>query len=273
MQPETEAVARDNIVEVENVRFAFPGRELFRGVTLAIPRGKIVGIMGASGSGKTTLLRMIGGQLRPDSGTIRIDGESIGELNRTDLYRVRRKMGMQFQQGGLFTDLSVFENVAFQMREQTRLPESMIRDIVLMKLNAVGLRGAAQLMPAELSGGMSRRVGLSRAIAMDPCLIMYDEPFSGLDPISCNVIGNLIRKLNDSLGLTSIVVSYDASEALEVIDYVYFIADGKVVAQGPTAQIRESADPFVYQFIRGEPDGPVAFHLAGGSYPDELGIT
>ncbi|MCC6534248.1 MAG: ABC transporter ATP-binding protein [Burkholderiales bacterium] len=264
--------AADNIVEVEDVRFAFPGRELFRGVSLAIPRGKVVGIMGASGSGKTTLLRMIGGQLRPDSGLIRIDGETINRLGRADLYRVRRKIGMQFQQGGLFTDLSVFENVAFQMREKTRLPESMIRDIVLMKLNAVGLRGAAALMPSELSGGMARRVGLSRAIAMDPCLIMYDEPFSGLDPISCNVIGNLIRQLNDSLGLTSVVVSYDAKEALEIIDYVYFIADGKVVAHGPTAEIRRSNDPFVYQFIRGEPDGPVAFHMQGGSYAAELGL-
>jgi phospholipid/cholesterol/gamma-HCH transport system ATP-binding protein len=265
-------VTTDIIVQVEDVHFAYPGRALFHGVSLEIPRGKVVGIMGASGCGKTTLLRMIGGQLQPDAGTIRIDGETIHTLGREELYRVRRKLGMQFQQGGLFTDLSVFENVAFQMREKTKLPESMIRDIVLMKLNAVGLRGAAQLMPSELSGGMARRVGLARAISMDPNLIMYDEPFSGLDPISCNVIGNLIRKLNDSLGLTSIVVSYDAKEALAIIDYVYFIADGKVVAHGPTQQIRQSADPFVYQFIRGEPDGPVAFHMQGGAYSSELGL-
>jgi phospholipid/cholesterol/gamma-HCH transport system ATP-binding protein len=265
-------MTNDCIVEVDDVHFAYPGREIFTGVSLTIPRGRIVGIMGASGSGKTTLLRLSGGQLLPQSGEIRIDGESINALARRDLNRVRRKVGMQFQQGGLFTDLSVFENIAFPMREKTDLPVSMIRDIVLMKLNAVGLRGAAQLMPSELSGGMARRVGLARAIAMDPRLVMYDEPFSGLDPISCSVIGNLVRELNDALGVTSIVVSYDAKEALQVIDYVYFIADGKVAAHGPTAEIRESRDPLVYQFIRGEPDGPVAFHLPGGSYARELGV-
>jgi phospholipid/cholesterol/gamma-HCH transport system ATP-binding protein len=266
-------VTSNEIVQVEDVSFAYPGREVFEGVTLSIPRGKVVGIMGASGSGKTTLLRIIGGQLTPATGRVLIDGESIFELPRKELYRVRRKIGMQFQQGGLFTDLSVFENVAFQLREKTRLPETMIKDIVLMKLNAVGLRGASHLMPSELSGGMARRVGLSRAIAMDPSLIMYDEPFSGLDPISCNVIGNLIRKLNDTLGLTSIVVSYDAKEALEVVDYVYFIADGKVVAEGTAADVQVSTDPFVYQFIRGEPDGPVAFHMKGGSYAAELDLN
>lgn len=263
----------DAIVEVEDVSFSYPGREVFRGVSLRIPRGRIVGIMGASGSGKTTLMRLIGGQLSPTAGTIRIDGETIGSLSRADLYRVRRKIGMQFQQGGLFTDLSVFENLAFQLREKTRLPESMIKDIVLMKLNAVGLRGASRLMPSELSGGMARRVGLSRAIVMDPSLIMYDEPFSGLDPISCNVIANLVRKLNDALGLTSVVVSYDAKEALKIVDYVYFIADGKVVAQGTTAEVQASEDPFVYQFIRGRHDGPVAFHMQGAvPYAEELGL-
>ena len=265
-------MAVDTIVRVNDVYFSYPGRSLFRGISLDIPRGKVVGIMGVSGCGKTTLLRMIGGQLHPTAGTILIDDEEIHQLSRTDLYRVRRKLGMQFQQGGLFTDLSVFENVAFQMREKTDLPESMIRDIVLMKLNAVGLRGAAQLMPAELSGGMARRVGLARAIAMDPYLMMYDEPFSGLDPISCSVVGNLIRKLNDSLGLTSIVVSYDAKEALAIIDYVYFIADGRIVAEGPTEEMRASKDPFVYQFIRGQHDGPVAFHLPGGSYGADLDL-
>jgi phospholipid/cholesterol/gamma-HCH transport system ATP-binding protein len=265
-------VSSDHIVEIRDVHFSFPGRSLFRGVTLAIARGKVTGIMGTSGCGKTTLLRMIGGQLTPDSGTIAVDGEAIDRLDRDALYRVRRKMGMQFQQGGLFTDLSVFENIAFQMREKTDLPEEMIRDLVLMKLNAVALRGAASLMPSELSGGMARRVGLARAIAMDPQLIMYDEPFSGLDPISCSVIGNLIRKLNDALGLTSIVVSYDAAEALKITDYVYFLVDGKIAAQGSTDEIRESQDPFVYQFIRGRPDGPVPFHLPGGSYAKELGL-
>jgi phospholipid/cholesterol/gamma-HCH transport system ATP-binding protein len=262
----------DNIIEIDDVHFAFPGRELFRGVSLEIARAKVIGIMGASGCGKTTLLRMIGGQIYPDSGTIKVDGESVAELDRDALYRVRRKMGMQFQQGGLFTDLSVFENIAFQIREKTDLPEDMIRDIVLMKLNAVGLRGAASLMPAELSGGMARRVGLARAIAIDPSLMMYDEPFSGLDPISCSVVGNLIRKLSDALGLTSIIVSYDATEALKIIDYVYFLVDGKIAAQGTTEEIRASKDPFVYQFIRGEPDGPVPFHLPGGSYAEELGV-
>jgi len=262
----------DNIVEVRDLHFSYPGRALFRGVTLDIKRGQVTGIMGTSGCGKTTLLRMIGGQLYPASGTVRVDGESVVELDRDDLYRLRRKMGMQFQQGGLFTDLSVFENVAFQLREKTDLPEDMIRDIVLMKLNAVALRGAASLMPSELSGGMARRVGFARAIVMDPALIMYDEPFSGLDPISCSVIGNLIRELDESLGVTSIVVSYDATEALKVVDYVYFLVDGRIAAHGTTEEIRNSSDPFVHQFIRGEPDGPVPFHLAGARYAQELGL-
>ena len=182
-------------------------------------------------------------------------------------------MGMQFQQGGLFTDLSVFENVAFPMREKTNLPEDMINDLVLMKLNAVGLRGAARLMPSELSGGMWRRVGLARAISLDPALIMYDEPFAGLDPISCNVIGNLIRRLNDALGVTSIVVSYDAQESLKIVDYVYFIADGVVAAEGGTSAVKVSKDPFVRQFIRGEPDGPVSFHYPSDSYEADLELS
>jgi phospholipid/cholesterol/gamma-HCH transport system ATP-binding protein len=197
-------------------------------------------------------------------------GKNVHELGRGELYALRRRMGMQFQQGGLFTDLSVFENIAFQMREKTDLPEDMINDLVLMKLNAVGLRGAASLMPAELSGGMQRRVGLARAIALDPMLMMYDEPFSGLDPISCNVIGNLIRRLNDALGLTSIVVSYDAQQALKVIDYVYFIADGVVVAHGTTEEVKSSDHPFVHQFIRGQPDGPVPFHYPAEPYEKDL---
>jgi phospholipid/cholesterol/gamma-HCH transport system ATP-binding protein len=237
---------------------------------LTIRSGQIVGIMGASGSGKTTLMRLISGQLKPRAGAVKVLGQAVHTLNRRDLFKLRRRMGMQFQQGGLFTDLSVFENIAFQMREKTDLSSNMINDLVLMKLNAVGLRGAAQLMPAELSGGMARRVGLARAIALDPTLMMYDEPFAGLDPISCNVIGNLIRRLNDTLGLTSIVVSYDAQEALKVIDYVYFIADGVVVAQGTTEDVKASSDPFVRQFIRALPDGPVPFHYKHESYVQDL---
>ena len=262
----------DDIVEISKLRFAYPGRELLKGIDLAIARGKVVGIMGASGCGKSTLLRLIGGQLHPAGGAVKVDGQIVHELGRDALYRLRRKMGMQFQMGGLFTDLSVFENIAFQMREHTDLPESMIRDLVLMKLAAVGLRGAAQLMPAELSGGMARRVGLARAIALDPMLIMYDEPFSGLDPISCNVIGNLIRRLNDALGATSIVVSYDAVESMKVIDYVYLISDGVVAAAGPTAGMRTSEDPFVRQFLDGAPDGPVPFHYPHDRYENDLGL-
>jgi phospholipid/cholesterol/gamma-HCH transport system ATP-binding protein len=270
---ESQRAASDNIVEVRDVHFSYPGRALFKGVTLDIERGKVTAIMGTSGCGKTTLLRMIGGQLYPASGVVRFDGEAIGELDRDALYRVRRKMGMQFQQGGLFTDLTVFENIAFQMREKTDLPEDMINDLVKMKLHAVGLRGAADLMPAELSGGMSRRVGLARAIALDPALMMYDEPFAGLDPISCSVVANLIRRLNDSLGLTSIVVSYDAHEALKVLDYVYFLADGVVVAHGPIDEIKRSEHPFVHQFIRGRPDGPVPFHFPAEPFAKDLELS
>src|SRR5262249_34024994 len=216
----------DAIVEISDLRFDYPSRPLLRGISLTIPRGKVVGIMGSSGSGKSTLVRLIGGQFTPAGGHVKIDGQIVHGLTRNQLYRLRRKMGMQFQMGGLFTDLTVFENIAFQMREHTQLSESMIRDLVLMKLAAVGLRGAADLMPAELSGGMARRLGLARAIALDPMLIIYDEPFAGLDPISCTVIGNLIRRLNDALGATSIVVSYDPAETMRVIDYLYLISDG-----------------------------------------------
>ena len=261
------------LVEIEDVAFSYGAHEIFRDIDMTIPQGKIVGIMGASGSGKTTLMRLIGGQLHPHRGTVKVMGKVVNELSRGELFELRRRMGMQFQQGGLFTDLSVFENIAFQMREKTNLPENMINDLVLMKLNAVGLRGAAQLMPAELSGGMARRVGLARAIALDPALMMYDEPFAGLDPISCNVIGNLIRKLNDALGLTSIVVSYDAHEALKVIDYVYFIADGVVVAHGTTEDVKSSDHPFVHQFIRGQPDGPVPFHYKSEPYAKDLELS
>ena len=263
-------MASDNLVQISDLAFSYGSREIFKSVNLAIPRGKIVGIMGASGSGKTTLMRLIGGQLRPARGRVEVMGKAVNALGRRELFALRRKMGMQFQQGGLFTDLSVFENIAFQMREKTDLPEDMINDLVLMKLHAVGLRGAAALMPAELSGGMARRTGLARAIALDPALIMYDEPFAGLDPISCNVVGRLIRRLNDTMGLTSIVVSYDAAEALKVIDYVYFIADGVVAAQGTTEEVKHSSDPFVSQFIGALPDGPVPFHYPSEDYAKDL---
>jgi len=266
-------MAADNVVEITDLAFAYGERPIFRSVNLAISRGQVVGIMGASGSGKTTLMRLIGGQLTPSRGQVKVMGKVVHELSRNELFELRRKMGMQFQQGGLFTDLTVFENIAFQMREKTDLPEDMINDLVLMKLHAVGLRGAASLMPAALSGGMARRTGLARAIALDPALIMYDEPFAGLDPISCNVVGRLIRRLNDALGLTSIVVSYDAQEALKVIDYVYFIADGMVVAQGSTEEVKNSTDPFVSQFIKALPDGPVPFHYPAEDYAKDLEIS
>jgi phospholipid/cholesterol/gamma-HCH transport system ATP-binding protein len=263
----------DDIVEISNLKFGYADRPLLKGINLTIPRGKVVGIMGASGSGKSTLMRLIGGQLVPQGGYVKVDGHVVHELSRDELYQLRRKMGMQFQAGGLFTDLSVYENIAFQMREHTDLPESMIRDLVLLKLAAVGLRGASSLMPAELSGGMSRRVGLARAIALDPMLIMYDEPFAGLDPISCTVVGNLIRRLNDALGATSIVVSYDSAESMRVIDYLYLISDGVVAAAGPAAAMKVSQDPFVRQFLDGAHDGPVPFHYPHDAYQADLGLT
>jgi phospholipid/cholesterol/gamma-HCH transport system ATP-binding protein len=217
-------------------------------------------------------MRLISGQLRPQRGQVRVDGEDVHALDHDGLYRLRRKMGMMFQVSGLFSDLSVFENVAFPMREHTDLPEAMIRDLVLMKLHAVGLRGAHSLMPRELSGGMERRVALARAVALDPMLIMYDEPFAGLDPISLNVIANLIRRLNDALGTSSVVVTYDISESLKVVDYVYFISDGGIVAEGPTADILASDDPFVRQFIHAEPDGPVHFHYPARALAGDLGF-
>jgi phospholipid/cholesterol/gamma-HCH transport system ATP-binding protein len=263
----------NDIVEIRDLRFGYADRPLLKGVNLTIPRGKVVGIMGASGSGKSTLMRLIGGQLVPSGGYVKVDGRVVHELGRDELYRLRRKMGMQFQAGGLFTDLSVYDNIAFQMREHTDLPESMIRDLVLLKLAAVGLRGASQLMPAELSGGMARRVGLARAIALDPMLIMYDEPFAGLDPISCCVVGNLIRRLNDALGATSIVVSYDSAESMRVIDYLYLISDGVVAASGPAAEMKVSEDPFVRQFLDGAHDGPVPFHYPHDAYQADLGLS
>jgi len=260
----------DALVEVRNVSFAYQGRQVLRGVDLVVPRGKVVAIMGGSGSGKTTLLSLIGGQLRAQAGEVRVDGQDVAALPRDALYALRRRMGMLFQFGALFTDLSVFDNVAFPLREHTELPEELIRDLVLMKLHAVGLRGAAKLRPSELSGGMARRVALARATALDPMLMMYDEPFAGLDPISLGVIGQLIRRLNDALGAASILVTHDVVESLAIVDYVYFIGEGKVVAQGTPDEIRASSDPYVHQFIYSEADGPVRFHYPALDYAASL---
>ncbi len=252
------------------MRFAYAEREILRGIDLQVPRGKVVAIMGGSGCGKTTLLRLIGGQLKATQGSVVVDGQELGALGREPLYALRRRMGMLFQFGALFTDMSVFDNVAFPMREHTDLDESLIRDLVLMKLDAVGLRGAHELMPAELSGGMARRVALARSVALDPMLIMYDEPFAGLDPISLGIIGQLIRRLNDALGASSIMVTHDVSESLEIVDYVYFVSEGRIVAQGTPDEIRASTDPFVHQFVHAEADGPVPFHYPAPPIMEEL---
>jgi phospholipid/cholesterol/gamma-HCH transport system ATP-binding protein len=259
-----------NLVEVRSVTFSYNQRQVLKDINLVIPRGKVVAIMGLSGSGKTTLLRLIGGALVPDQGEILVDGEVINALDHERLFALRRKMGMLFQFGALFTDMSSFDNVAFQMREHTKLPESLIRDLVLMKLQAVGLRGAADLMPSELSGGMARRVALARSIALDPMLMLYDEPFTGLDPISLGVIGQLIRRLNDSLGATSIVVTHDVAEALELVDYVYYMSDGKVEFHGTPEEVRGGTLPSLKQFVYGEPDGPVPFHYPAPDYRRDL---
>jgi len=248
------------LIRIKSLRFSYGRNLVLKGLDLEVPRGKVVAILGASGCGKSTLLRLIGGQLKPRGGFVEVEGRVVRDMGDDELYRMRRKMGMMFQRSGLFTDLSTFENIAFPMRERTNLPEPVIRDLVMMKLHAVGLRGAHRLMPNELSGGMQRRVALARAIALDPMLMMYDEPFAGLDPISLNVIANLIRRLNDALGVTSIVVSYDVVESLKIADYVYFISDGVVAAQGTVEDVKASRDPFVRQFVDCLPDGPVPFH-------------
>ncbi len=241
---------------------------------MSFGKGKLIAVMGGSGCGKTTLLRLIGGALKPTRGEVRIDGQVIHELDMAGLYAMRRKMGMLFQFGALFTDMSVYDNVAFQMREHTDLPDELIHDLVMMKLHAVGLRGTHHLMPAELSGGMARRVALARTVALDPMLIMYDEPFAGLDPISLSVVGQLIRKLNDALGATSVIVTHDVQESLKIVDYVYFIAEGVIVAEGTPAEIIASDKPFVHQFVHGEMDGPIPFHYsAANSYAQDLGVN
>jgi phospholipid/cholesterol/gamma-HCH transport system ATP-binding protein len=270
--PAERPLTSENFVEINNVDFSYGKRAILKGISMTIPKGKLVAIMGGSGCGKTTLLRLIGGQLKPSFGQVKVAGQVVGDLDREALYALRRKMSMLFQFGALFTDMSVFDNIAFQLREHTELPEDMIRDLVLMKLNAVGLRGTAKLYPAELSGGMARRVALARAVALDPELIMYDEPFAGLDPISLAAVGNTIRRLNDTLGATSIVVTHDVIESLQIVDYLYFVADGKIVGHGTPDDIRASTEPFVKQFVHAEMDGPVPFHYPAAQYADDLGL-
>ena len=258
------------LVECRNLSFGYGARPILENVSFTVPRGKVTALMGASGGGKTTVLRLIGGQIRPQSGELLFDGANIAALDRDGLYGIRRRMGMLFQFGALFTDLSVFDNVAFPVREHAGLPDSLVRDIVLMKLNAVGLRGARDLMPSEVSGGMARRVALARAIALDPDLVMYDEPFAGLDPISLGTAAHLIRQLNDTLGITSIVVSHDLEETFHIADQVIVLANGRVAAQGTPAEVRNSTDPLVHQFVHALPEGPVHFHYPGPSVDDDF---
>lgn len=259
-----------NLVEIERVSFGYDRRIILRDISLRVPKGQVVAIMGGSGCGKTTTLRMIGGALRPASGTVRVAGQAVNQLSGAALYALRRKTGMLFQFGALFTDMSVFENVAFPLREHTSLPEPVLRDLVLMKLQSVGLRGAADLMPTELSGGMARRVALARSIALDPMLMMYDEPFAGLDPIALGAIAQLIRKLNDALGATSIIVTHDVAEALQLVDYVYLMSEGRIVAQGTPQEIRASRDGFVHQFVFGEMHGAIDYQYPAPDYAADL---
>jgi len=262
--------AEDFIVEIDDLHFARGERKIFDGLNMKIRRGEISAIMGPSGTGKTTLLRMITGQLRPDQGTVRLNGRVVNTMRRAELYEMRREIGMLFQQGALLTDYDVFENVAFPLREHTDLPDRLIRHVVLMKLHAVGLRGAARLQPTELSGGMARRVALARAIVMDPQLLIYDAPFGGLDPISMGVILRLIRQMNDALGITSIVVSHDVKETAEVSDRTFLLSDGTVVASGSPQQLRADRSEFAQQFIRGVADGPVPLHYPAANHRAQL---
>jgi phospholipid/cholesterol/gamma-HCH transport system ATP-binding protein len=263
----------DTLVALRDVRFGYGERVILDGISLTVPRGKVTALMGASGGGKTTVLRLIGGQYRAQSGSLTFEGQEVGTMNQAELYTMRRRMGMLFQFGALFTDLSVFDNVAFPLREHTDLNESMIRDIVLMKLQAVGLRGARDLMPSEVSGGMARRVALARAMALDPQLVMYDEPFAGLDPISLGTAARLIRQLNDTLGLTSVIVSHDLDETFHIADQVIVLANGKIAAQGTPSEVRSSTDPLVHQFVSAAPEGPVRFHYPGPSVMDDFGVV
>ncbi len=262
------------LVQLQHVHFGYGGpRKILEDVSLDVPRGKVTAIMGASGGGKTTVLRLIGGQQRAQQGQVLFDGQDIGKLSQTELYAARRRMGMLFQFGALFTDMNVFDNVAFPLREHTSLSAAMIRDIVLMKLNAVGLRGARDLMPSEVSGGMARRIALARAIALDPELVMYDEPFAGLDPISLGTIARLIRELNNAMGLTSIIVSHDLVETFQIADHIIILANGGVAAQGTPEQVRNSSDPLVHQFVNAESEGPVRFHYPGPTLGEDFGLA
>lgn len=265
----------DSIVSLKGVDFSYaPGeRTILSGLNMEFPRGKVVAVMGGSGCGKTTVLRLIGGQVNAQHGQVLFEGQDVGQMNTQQLMAVRRRMGMLFQFGALFTDMSVFENVAFPLREHTKVSEETLRDLVLMKLNAVGLRGARDLMPSQISGGMARRVALARAIALDPPLIMYDEPFAGLDPISLGITARLIRDMNQALGATSILVTHDIPETFEIADYVYFIANGKIAAEGTPDDLRASTDPFVQQFVSANPDGPVPFHYPGKTLLEDFGAS
>jgi len=269
-QPRNGAAKDDVLVDIRDVQFARGDRPILKGVTMAIRRGSVTAIMGGSGCGKTTLLNLIGGSLKPDSGAILVDGISVPDLSTNDLFELRKRMALLFQTGALFTDLSLFENVAFPIREHTRLPEPILRKVVLMKLETVGLRGARDLMPSELSGGMARRAALARAIALEPMMIMYDEPFTGLDPISKGVIGKLIRELNQSLGITSIVVSHDVAETCLISDYAYLMGDGRIMGEGTPAEVQQSGSEHVRQFMDGLPDGPVPYQYPAEAYLEDL---
>ncbi|HEX6154796.1 MAG TPA: ABC transporter ATP-binding protein [Burkholderiales bacterium] len=257
-------------VEIRNLHFSYGDLQVLRGLSLNIARGEVVAILGGSGSGKSTLLKLIGGQLTPEQGTVKVEGRDVHQLTPDQLYKLRLEMGMMFQTSGLFSDLSVYENVAFPIRENFDVPEDLLRRLVLMKLQAVGLRGAHGMKPGDLSGGMTRRVALARAVATDPKLLMYDEPFAGLDPISLNQIVELIRSLNQALGLTSIVVTYDVQEALKVADYIYVIGDGVILGKGTSDEVARSEDPYLRQFVNALPDGPVRFHFPGPPLEEDL---
>ena len=265
-------ITKDPLIEVDNVVFGYGARPILQGINMRFSRGTLTAIMGGSGSGKTTILRLLTGQAKPWQGSVRVANQEVSTMSMKSLYKLRRNMGMLFQFVALFTDLNVFDNVAFPLREHTNLSEAMVRDLVLLKLNAVGLRGAAKLMPAELSGGMARRVALARAVALDPPIVLYDEPFAGLDPISLAVIGNLLRRLTDALGAVSVLVTHDVYESLQIVDYVYLVANGTVVAEGEPEAIRQSREPFVSQFVHGEIDGPVPFHYPAAPVAEELGL-
>ncbi|MGP4844607.1 ABC transporter ATP-binding protein [Marinobacter sp. 1Y8] len=265
--------AQSAYIEIRDLVFSRGDRRIFDGLSVDIPRGKVTAIMGPSGTGKTTLLKLIGGQLKPDSGSILVDGHPVHKISRAELYKLRARMGMLFQSGALFSDLSAFENVAFPLRVHTDLPEDMIRDVVLMKLEAVGLRGARDLMPSELSGGMTRRVALARSIVLDPELIMYDEPFTGQDPIAKGVLVEMIHQLNESMGLTSVLVSHDVPESLSICHYACIVSNGKVIGSGTADELRANPSERVQQFLQGQPDGPVPFHYAAADIGDDLNVS